>query len=83
MLNDLDVYVATSMRNRQDFRNMAETCERIFSDLRLKEMNLRYFDPTFTWPGHRNGLELPAPDLQGPSIEAPKRSGIDRTTGFS
>lgn len=28
--SDLDVYVATSMRSRQDFRDMAEVCERIF-----------------------------------------------------
>jgi hypothetical protein len=48
MLSDLDVYVATSMRTRQDFRSMAETCERIFTDTRLKEMNLRYFDPTLS-----------------------------------
>ena len=51
MLNDLDVYVATSMRNRQDFRNMAETCERIFGDARLEKMNLRYFDPTLSAAG--------------------------------
>ena len=51
MLNDLDVYVATSMRTRQDFRNMADTCDRIFSDARLKEMNLRYFDPTLSAAG--------------------------------
>jgi hypothetical protein len=51
MLNDLDVYVATSMRTRQDFRNMAETCEKIFTDNRLKEMNLRYFDPTLSAAG--------------------------------
>ena len=48
MLNDLDVYVATSMRNRRDFRTMADTCEKIFKDPRLKEMNLRYFDPTLS-----------------------------------
>ena len=48
MLNDLDVYVATSMRNRRDFRTMADTCEKIFEDPRLKEMNLRYFDPTLS-----------------------------------
>jgi hypothetical protein len=51
MLSDLDVYVATSMRTRQDFRSMAETCERIFTDPRLKEMNLRYFDPTLSAAG--------------------------------
>ncbi len=48
MLSDLDVYVATSTRTRQDFRNMADTCDRIFSDDRLKQMNLRYFDPTLS-----------------------------------
>jgi hypothetical protein len=48
MINDLDVYVATSMRTRQDFRNMASICENIFSDKRLKEMEIRYFDPTLS-----------------------------------
>lgn len=51
MVNDLDVYVATSMRSRQDFRTMADTCERIFSDDRLRGMNLRYFDPTLSAAG--------------------------------
>lgn len=48
MVGDLDVYVATSMRNRQDFRDMANACERIFSDQRLKDLQLRYFDPTLS-----------------------------------
>jgi hypothetical protein len=48
MVNDLDVYVATSMRTRQDFRDMAADCERIFSDERLRALNLRYFDPTLS-----------------------------------
>ena len=48
LLSDLDVYVATSMRTREDFRKMADTCEQIFSDPQLKEMNLRYFDPTLS-----------------------------------
>lgn len=30
---------------------MADTCERIFMDGRLKEMNLRYFDPTLSAAG--------------------------------
>ena len=51
MLSDLDVYVATSMRTRQDFRKMADTCDRIFSDERLTSMNLRYFDPTLSAAG--------------------------------
>lgn len=48
MVNDLDVYVATSMRTRQDFREMTVDCETIFSDGRLKSLNLRYFDPTLS-----------------------------------
>jgi hypothetical protein len=51
MLSDLDVYVATSMRSRQDFRTMADACERIFANPRLKDMNLRYFDPTLSAAG--------------------------------
>jgi hypothetical protein len=48
MVSDLDVYVATSMRTRQDFRNMANTCEQVFSDKRLRPLHLRYFDPTLS-----------------------------------
>lgn len=51
MLSDLDVYVATSMRNRKDFRSMADACETIFADHRLADMNLRYFDPTLSAAG--------------------------------
>ena len=51
MVSDLDVYVATSMRSRQDFRKMAETRETIFRDERLTQMNLRYFDPTLSAAG--------------------------------
>jgi len=48
MVNDLDVYVATSMRVREDFRKMADFCESIFIDPKLNELNLRYFDPTLS-----------------------------------
>jgi len=48
MLTDLDVYVATSMREPADFVSMAETCEQIFQDTKLAAMNLRYFDPTLS-----------------------------------
>jgi hypothetical protein len=46
MVDDLDVYVATSMRNREDFRQMAATCDVVFNDPRIADFNLRYFDPT-------------------------------------
>jgi hypothetical protein len=52
MCNDLDVYVATSMRTRQDFRDMAATCEEVFRDPRLQKYNMRYFDPTLSAAEH-------------------------------
>lgn len=48
MVSELDVYVATSMRNRQDFRNMATFCEKVFGDEKLRDLQLRYFDPTLS-----------------------------------
>ncbi|MBI2264302.1 MAG: hypothetical protein HYU64_03910 [Armatimonadetes bacterium] len=48
MVDQLDVYVATSMRTRNDFRNMADLCDRIFADQRLRRLNIRYFDPTLS-----------------------------------
>lgn len=55
LVNDLDVYVATSMRSRDDFRNMASNCDTIFRSDLLREMNIRYFDPTLSAaPGHED-----------------------------
>jgi hypothetical protein len=48
MANDLDVYVATSMRTRQQFRDMAQACDLIMSHSAVKHLNLRYFDPTIS-----------------------------------
>lgn len=48
LVNDLDVYVATSMRSRNDFINMAFKCENIFKDKRISKFHLRYFDPTIS-----------------------------------
>jgi len=48
MVNDLDVYVATSMRNRQNFRDMASICEQVFTDSAVAPFHLRYFDPTMS-----------------------------------
>jgi hypothetical protein len=47
-INDLDVYVATSMRSRNDFRVMADRCDAIFGSDEVKALNLRYFDPTLS-----------------------------------
>jgi hypothetical protein len=46
--NDLDVYVATSMRSRQDFRNVAKLCQSIFNHAEIAHLKLRYFDPTMS-----------------------------------
>ncbi|MBZ5700311.1 MAG: hypothetical protein LAN84_00530 [Acidobacteriia bacterium] len=46
IVNELDVYVATSMRNREDFRDMSRNCQSIFKNEKLTPFNLRYFDPT-------------------------------------
>jgi hypothetical protein len=48
MATELDVYVATSMRTRQDFRQMADRCEEIFTNDKIKPFRLRYFDPTMS-----------------------------------
>lgn len=48
MIDDLDVYVATSMRTRADFRKMADFCEDVFSHSKIKPYSLRYFDPTLS-----------------------------------
>ncbi len=58
MVGDLDVYVATSMRNRNDFRAMTDFCERVFGDTRLKELNIRYFDPTLSAAKHHEDKGL-------------------------
>jgi hypothetical protein len=48
MANDLDVYVATSMRTREQFRYMARFCDSVFSHAAVQHLNLRYFDPTLS-----------------------------------
>lgn len=48
IVNELDVYVATSMRDRADFRNMAREVEHIFKRPTLNQLNIRYFDPTMS-----------------------------------
>ena len=58
MVGDLDVYVATSMRVRRDFRDMADFCEGLFSDPVLAEFILRYFDPTLSAAAHHEDKGL-------------------------
>ncbi|MCL2630845.1 MAG: hypothetical protein FWD49_04905 [Firmicutes bacterium] len=48
LVNDLDVYVATSMRNKKDFLAVSGFIERLFHAEELKTLDLRYFDPTMS-----------------------------------
>jgi hypothetical protein len=48
MIADMDVYVATSMRSRDDFRSMADFCEKTFADAAVRDLKLRHFDPTMS-----------------------------------
>lgn len=45
----LDVYVATSMRREWEFQEISRLCKKIFQVKRLKNMNVRYFDPTLSF----------------------------------
>ena len=42
----LDVYIATSMRQRHEYQMVSQLTQRIFNHPRLSELKLRYFDPT-------------------------------------
>jgi hypothetical protein len=42
----LDVYIATSMRERHEYMMVHETTRAIFSHPQLSKLKLRYFDPT-------------------------------------
>lgn len=48
MIDELDVYVATSMRLRSDFREMGDFCDYVFAGAKLSQLHLRYFDPTLS-----------------------------------
>lgn len=48
LVNDLDVYVATSMRTKEHFMEMARFCETVFQSDELRAYDLRYFDPTIS-----------------------------------
>jgi hypothetical protein len=42
----MDVYVATSMRQRHEYLFISRTTDEIFSHSELKRLKIRYFDPT-------------------------------------
>lgn len=48
----MDVYVATSMRNKWEFEETFDFVRAVFSDAKLRNLNLRYFDPTQSMCGN-------------------------------
>lgn len=42
----LDVYVATSMRRKHEYVEVSEFAREVFNHARIKELKLRWFDPT-------------------------------------
>jgi hypothetical protein len=49
----MDVYVATSMRERWEFEDVHKVVNSVFSDARLAKLKLRYFDPTQSFLDNR------------------------------
>ncbi|MEA5006932.1 MAG: helix-turn-helix transcriptional regulator [Rikenellaceae bacterium] len=45
----MDVYVATSMRNNADFVSVNQFVETLFSHCDVRQLKLRYFNPTQSW----------------------------------
>ena len=58
MVGDLDVYVATSMRERDNFNEMANFCDRVFTNQDLLDLHMRYFDPTLSAAKHHEDKGL-------------------------
>lgn len=52
-LPDLDVYVATSMRSDEDFAAQSEFLNDVFRDPAVRDLRLRYFDPTLSFDDDR------------------------------
>jgi hypothetical protein len=49
----MDVYVATSMRKNKDYVSVGTFVKEVFTDPRIKELKLRYFDPTQSYSKSR------------------------------
>lgn len=48
-IESIDVYVATSMRNDEEYLDMYHFVTHTFNDENIKTLNLRYFDPTLCY----------------------------------
>lgn len=49
----MDVYFATSMRKSWEYQDLYTFIERLMSDEKLRELNVRYFDPTQAYTENR------------------------------
>ncbi|MHB8155068.1 MAG: hypothetical protein ACYDFR_03320, partial [Candidatus Omnitrophota bacterium] len=49
----MDVYLATSMRRKWEFQNLYSFVNKLFKNKKLKELKLRYFDPTQSYDDSR------------------------------
>ncbi len=49
----LDAYVATSMRTQEDFESQHSFVEKVFTDPAVRDLQLRYFDPTISYSNDR------------------------------
>jgi hypothetical protein len=49
----MDVYVATSMRDKSDFWNVSRFVSEVFGKPEIAELKLRYFDPTHAYCRYR------------------------------
>jgi hypothetical protein len=54
----LDVYVATSMRRRHEYLEVAEFTNDVFNDERIRDLKLRWFDPTQAYCSDRTDKGL-------------------------
>ncbi|HLG95978.1 MAG TPA: hypothetical protein VKX49_06680 [Bryobacteraceae bacterium] len=52
-LPHLDVYVATSMRTQEDYENQHAFIQLVFTNPVVKDLKLRYFDPTLSYADDR------------------------------
>lgn len=48
-IESIDVYVATSMRNDEEYNEMSKFVEQTFTNSEITPLNLRYFDPTLCY----------------------------------
>jgi hypothetical protein len=49
----LDVYVATSMRTQEDYEKQSHFIQQVFADPQVRDLKLRYFDPTLSYANDR------------------------------